>query len=332
MRRDQTLIAELLCKLEDVSIRPGGVITITPDADVISIEGCSVDEIAYHLDLIAKSGLIDPGGFRPMVGIGFRALTPAGHDLADGYRRSKIMRRDTGVVKNLLDELEAKPGSSWKDVSLGRDDEETKSILFHLGLMKDEGLISGISVPMRGITVWQDLKLTSKGHEYLESFRSPKQKDAKSTMSVTSNKIFLVHGHDDEAKQTVARFLERLGFEVIILHEQTNRGSTIIEKFERNSDVAFAVILLTPDDEGGLKGGAPSPRARQNVVLEWGFFIGRLGRGRVCALRKENVELPSDLAGIIWESLDDAGAWKVKLASELQDAGLNFDWAKLAKS
>src|ERR1035438_6975181 len=67
-----------------------------------------------------------------------------------------------------------------------------------------------------------------------------------------TKKVFVVHGHDDEAKEKVARFLERLKLEPIILHEQPNEGRTVIEKFEVFADVGFAVVLLTPDDVGAL--------------------------------------------------------------------------------
>lgn len=109
-----------------------------------------------------------------------------------------------------------------------------------------------------------------------------------------TNKIFIVHGHDEGAREAVARFLERLGFVPIILHEQANRGRTVIEKVEAHSDVSFAVVLLTPDDEGCVRGGSLEPRPRQNVLLELGFFIGKLGRDRVCALKRGTVEIPSD--------------------------------------
>jgi predicted nucleotide-binding protein len=125
----------------------------------------------------------------------------------------------------------------------------------------------------------------------------------------------------------VALFLERLGIEPVILHEQANRGATLIEKLERNSDVQFAVVLLTPDDEGRLV--APDevlrPRARQNVVLELGYFVGRLGRAKVCALYGGEIELPSDWHGVIWVALDDRGAWKMELFRELRAAGFSVD-------
>ncbi|MFM0005749.1 nucleotide-binding protein [Paraburkholderia dipogonis] len=143
-----------------------------------------------------------------------------------------------------------------------------------------------------------------------------------------SSKVFIVHGHDDGARQTVARFLEKLGFEPVILQEQANRGRTIIEKFEEHSDVGFAVVLLTPDDEGRAKGGGLQPRARQNVVLELGYFIGRLGRHRVCALKSGDLELPSDYQGVLWETMDAGGGWKLSLARELKAAGHEVDLNK----
>ena len=118
-------------------------------------------------------------------------------------------------------------------------------------------------------------------------------------VTVKAPKIFIVHGHDNEAKAEVARFVERLGFQAIILHEQVSRNRTVIEKFEANSDVSFAIVLLTPDDEGGKKGDPAKPRARQNVVLELGYFVGRLGRDKVCALKRGEVEIPSDFNGVI---------------------------------
>lgn len=146
-----------------------------------------------------------------------------------------------------------------------------------------------------------------------------------------SNKVFIVHGHDNGARETVARFLERIGFEAIILHEQANQGRTVIEKVEAHGDVSFAVVLLTPDDEGCVKGGVVEPRARQNVLLELGYFIGRLGRDKVCALKRGQLEIPSDFAGVVWELMDDAGAWKAALGRELQAAGHEVDWNKLMR-
>lgn len=141
------------------------------------------------------------------------------------------------------------------------------------------------------------------------------------------NRVFIVHGRDEAAKEAAARFIARLDLEPIILHEQPNAGRTIIEKLEGHLDVDFAVVLLTPDDVGGLAGDPPQlqNRARQNVVLELGLFIGALGRGRVCALHKGNLELRSDFDGVVYVPMDDAGGWRLLLAREMKQAGMNVD-------
>ncbi|MYD50574.1 MAG: nucleotide-binding protein [Dehalococcoidia bacterium] len=143
----------------------------------------------------------------------------------------------------------------------------------------------------------------------------------------TSNEIFVVHGRDDGAKETVARFLSKLGLEPIILHEQPNQGRTIIEKFEEYAQVGFAIVLLTPDDTGAARDecGAPQLRARQNVIFELGFFVGKLGRGNTCALLKADVEIPSDYDGVLYITMDDLETWKLQLVRELKAAGLDVD-------
>ncbi len=143
-------------------------------------------------------------------------------------------------------------------------------------------------------------------------------------------KVFIVHGHDDAAREAVARIVSKLQLEPIILHEQPNKGATIIEKFEKHAHVGFAIILLTPDDEGRTKGDKKlSERARQNVILELGYFIGKLGREHVMVLRKGNIEIPSDVFGVAYEPLDGGGAWQFKLGKELQAAGYDVDLNKL---
>lgn len=147
-----------------------------------------------------------------------------------------------------------------------------------------------------------------------------------------SNKVFIVHGHDSLSKTEVARTLEQLGLEAIVLHEQPNEGKTIIEKFERDaSQVTFAVVLLTPDDIGYPKNKPDSkkPRARQNVILELGYFCGALGRSNVCVLFKGDPEMPSDYLGVVYVQMDDGGAWRFNLAKELKQAGVPVDLNKL---
>lgn len=149
---------------------------------------------------------------------------------------------------------------------------------------------------------------------------------AKPDQPTSEKSVFLVHGHDTAAQQMVARFLEKLQLEPIILSEKPAKGQTIIEKLEAHSRVAFAVVLLTPDDEGGKVGAEERrPRARQNVILELGYFLGSAGRTRVAALYDISVELPSDYRGVEYIELDAGAGWKLKLARELHAAGLPVD-------
>lgn len=135
--------------------------------------------------------------------------------------------------------------------------------------------------------------------------------------------MFIVHGRESETKHQVARTLDKLRLNPVILNEQANSGKTIIEKLEAEGDVGFAVVILTPDDFGSLQGDEPKPRARQNVILELGYFIGRLGRNRVCILSEGSVEEPSDISGVMYTSL--AGGWQLELARELASAGYDID-------
>ncbi|TPJ52379.1 nucleotide-binding protein [Mesorhizobium sp. B2-6-4] len=146
-------------------------------------------------------------------------------------------------------------------------------------------------------------------------------------VTTESNKVFIVHGHDEGALHGLARFLEKLGLEAIVLKEQPNQGRTIIEKYEDYAkEVGFAVVLLTPDDLASSASETDqNKRARQNVIFELGYFAGRLGRGRVCLLRKGDVEMPSDLFGVIYTEMDSTEGWKTKLVLELKAAKLTFD-------
>ena len=141
------------------------------------------------------------------------------------------------------------------------------------------------------------------------------------------DRVFVIHGRDNEAKQTIARFLEKIDLKPVILHEQPDGGRTVIEKFENYADVEFAVVLLTPDDLGSLRGEESTlkSRARQNVIFELGYFIGRLGRERVCTLIHDDVEIPTDYAGVLFNRLDGDGGWKMKLITELKNAGFHVD-------
>lgn len=144
-----------------------------------------------------------------------------------------------------------------------------------------------------------------------------------------SNRVFVVRGHDDAAKEQVARFLTKLDLEPIILHEQPSGGRTIVEKLEAHSAVAFALVLLTPDDIGHPKDQPEnaSLRARQNVILELGLFLGALGRSRVCALYKgDDMEIPTDYQGVIYVPMD--GSWQLVVAREMKHTGVDIDLNK----
>ena len=154
------------------------------------------------------------------------------------------------------------------------------------------------------------------------------QVGSRNNSSPGGKSIFIVHGRDEAAKVSVARFVEKLGLSAVILHEQPNRGQTIIEKFEASaSDVGFAVVLLTPDDIAAQKEDPDSTvfRARQNVILELGYFCGSLGRDRVCVLYKDGVEIPTDYLGVLYTKLDEHGSWQLNLAKEMKACGLDID-------
>lgn len=150
---------------------------------------------------------------------------------------------------------------------------------------------------------------------------------------ITDHKpVFIVHGHDHETRDDVSKFVSNWGLTATILDEQPNKGRTIIEKFEDlANDAGFAIVLLTPDDVGSsVKDTANlKPRARQNVILELGYFLKAVGRPKVCILYKEGVELPSDIHGILYVHMDDAGEWRQKVSKEMKSVGLLIDRNKI---
>lgn len=157
------------------------------------------------------------------------------------------------------------------------------------------------------------------------------EKNIETKTKNNNSKVFVVHGHDDGAKNEVARFIEKLGFDAIILHEQVNSGATIIEKLETHTDVDFAVVLYTACDIGGarVKPNELKSRARQNVVFEHGLMIGKIGRKNVVALVKDDVEIPNDISGVVYETMDSSGAWKYQIAKELKASGYDVDMNKI---
>ncbi len=176
------------------------------------------------------------------------------------------------------------------------------------------------------------LILDVKNDEYdFPEFDSESQDLPRSSSSEKNlSSVFIVHGHDGEVKERTARFIEKLGLTAIILHEQASRGRTIIEKIEKYSNVGFAIVLYTPDDLGNVKseteGGTLKSRARQNVIFEHGYLMGRIGRENVIPLVAGSVELPNDISGMVYISDRD---WQVDIAKEMKDAGYEVDFNKL---
>jgi predicted nucleotide-binding protein len=137
------------------------------------------------------------------------------------------------------------------------------------------------------------------------------------------NRVFIVHGQNEATRRAVVTELNRLGLEAIVLHEQPNMGRHLLTKFIEEAElVTFAVVLMTDDDVGSIKNGALAPRARQNVILELGYFLAHLGQPRVCALISPGLETPSDFDGIVYIRMDSGGRWQAELARELRAAGM----------
>lgn len=221
----------------------------------------------------------------------------------------------------------------------GKDSEELNSfletsfspIMYFGGQSKEETYIIEANSCKMGLESTKDT-FTVYLEEIKESISSCTPNSSEESSKRENRKIFIVHGHDEAAKIEIARFLEHLDFEPIILHEQADKGLTIIEKIESYSNVGFAVVLYTECDLGRAKEDDESKqhyRARQNVVFEHGFLIGKLKRENVCALVKGNVETPGDISGVVYTLFDSAGGWKLKLLKNMQAAGYEIDTSKL---
>jgi predicted nucleotide-binding protein len=148
---------------------------------------------------------------------------------------------------------------------------------------------------------------------------------------VPGNRVFVVHGRNVGLREEVARTLEKLGLDPVILHEQPDHGRTIIEKFEAHArEASFAVVILSGDDRGGLAADDPATyklRSRQNVIFELGFFVGALGRSSVCALYESGVEIPSDFVGVLFVPLESG--WHYRLGKALREAGFEANLHEL---
>jgi len=247
-------------------------------------------------------------------------------DLIDKTKR--LPHRDEEKLDSLIRTAEMRIRKIFGDSSTYLTD--LKYISFHPGAywsgmedsIYDKSWAEGRSKMLNLLkTIEEDLTLDSN-------------KIIKKDRTKLSTKIFIVHGHDEEMKQAVARTVEKIGLVPIILHEQPNKGRTIIEKFEDYSDLNFTIVLLSPDDIAYPKDKPPEDkefRARQNVIFELGFFVGKLGREHVFILCKEeeNFKIPSDYSGICYTPYDNKGQWRFDLIGELKSCGYNVDANKL---
>lgn len=163
--------------------------------------------------------------------------------------------------------------------------------------------------------------------EITEESNNTISNDVKKASKADYSKVFIVHGHDGALKHEVARLIEKQGIEAIILSEQANSGATVIEKIERYSNVDAAICLFTADDLGKEKNEQDLKfRARQNVVFETGYFMAKLRRENVILVSENDVELPSDLQGVMYTNTSD---WKTRVLLELRNIGYGIDFNKL---
>lgn len=219
--------------------------------------------------------------------------------------------------------------------------EEAKSLIFHLYKTIGEDGVDSYHIPM---------KLTPKTHggdindsinnfnnQFIEYFQQALQDIINANPEIDDNKVekthgntvFIIHGHDNELKTEVQLLLTRAGVNNLVLHERVDKGRTIIDKLvEESGSSNYAIALLSPDDIGEND----SRRPRQNVVLEVGYFIGRLGKERVRLLKKGDIEIPSDLHGILYENHDLSGAWKIKICKELIAVGIHVDMEAITRT
>ncbi len=270
----------------------------------------------YHVKIIRKSG-----GTFPVVKL----------DLDEGQLKERVIvpyeNGDPIVLRGT-----AIPAANISSVKITKTNEDSSKILpvvkseLAAGKYISFGITEEGEVVEKGVDVTDDFIRGAPGYKRTVS-ATP---EAASTPPVISNRVFVVHGHDEALKDEAEIFLREIGLDPIVLHRKPDEGRTLIEKFEKYSDVSYAFVLLTPDDVGypieeeskPEKERKKEPRARQNVIFELGYFVGRLGRNRVCCLYKPNVSLPTDLFGILYKKITtNFQSIRYDLVKELKAAG-----------
>lgn len=223
----------------------------------------------------------------------------------------KGWRRDTRIA------VEYVFGKDSKEV------EEFESISFRSSVLSPEAMQAGY---LRGLLSAEATlqSMIRQVQTYWADEMPQVRKAQPNQRNANSREVFIVHGRDDGARETVSRFVEKIGLKPVVLAEKPSKGRTIIEKFEAHADVGYVIVLMTADDRGALEGEEPRPRARQNVIFELGFFVGRLGREHVCALTQGDPEIPSDYEGVVYIPMN-GDSRQMPLMRELKAAGLDVD-------
>lgn len=267
-----------------------------------------------------------------------------------------LKENDDVNVKKWYDDI-FKTGGSFvgsKRYVLPLDPYQEASILYQfvLGIHSGELSFDNFTIGVYGTTRYDDavyefvndiftklFRYLSRNLDALEADHTRKTQAAPSVAKAEEmpipNQIFVVHGHDREMLASVELLVRQVGLEPIILSDKRNEGLTIIEKFEKHSNVRRAIVLFSPDDKGCKAEKFPDGamfRARQNVILELGFFTGRLGRKGVTVLHRklDSFEMPSDYHGVAYIPFDEDNAWKYKLAKELEGAGFKVDYSRIS--
>lgn len=236
------------------------------------------------------------------------------------------------------------------DLHMERDEDESDESGLELAHQYHESvpiiLITGLPTIDAALAALHRDGKTSPARAFIRKQKDGPKALLKAMQEAIVPKAFLCHGRDLVTAAEVESFLEDGGVQVVILRDKPDAGQTIIEKFERNSNVNYAIVLLTPDDVGALRADTESAhgdfealagtlhhRARQNVIFELGFFLAKLERSRVVTLYRRDhgipIELPSNYDGVQKIDMNDpVRPWRIELAREMSDAGIKLDLEK----
>lgn len=292
----------------------------------IRIEGYAIDEIENILEIAYDEGLFkgieahskDGKNWLQMI------LTMAGMNKVEDYRN----KLKIDILKAALDDgigiapIEANGRivalSTIEKQKTFEDKEYVEAFrdLTDMGYLAHEG--------------GQHYRISLEGKNFIKDQISIEDAQPKTTDNIKypQRKIFIIHGHDDHLKKEVQLLLSRAELDDIVLHEQPDKGRNVIDKLiEETESASYAIALLCPEDE--IENG--TKRARQNVILEVGYFLGKLGKSKVRLIKKGDVEIPSDLKGILYTEYDEKRNWKTNILKEIQAAGIDIDMNKILR-